>query len=112
MRGTQVRFSLADAYRLRAALAAAEADSKSTEGKLMPKSSVKESKHDRQRGTTFAKGGDDDRMFRKQAAGPARSGQTDKNQRPAPSARAAKDGKHVPVPGRVLSAKGGRTGVR
>src|SRR5262245_39021086 len=51
-------------------------------------------------------------MFRKQAAGPAKSGQTGKNQPPAPGARAGKGGKHAPVPDRALSAKGGRTGER
>jgi hypothetical protein len=109
---------VADARRLRDALAEAEAEAKprrrqveSTEGNLMPKPSVNASKHDRQRDAAFTKGGDD-RMFKKQAAGPAKAGQTGKNESAAPGAKATKGGPKSKAPGRALPAKGGRTGVR
>ena len=76
------------------------------------KSEVDRSKGERQRGTTFAKGGHTRLMFGKQAAGPAKSGQTGKNQTPAPGAKAARGGGHAPVPGKSLTAKPGRSGPR
>ena len=63
------------------------------------------------RNTQFGKGGFA-RMFKQQAAGPAKAGQTGKNQTSAPSAKAAKGGPKSKVPGRALPAKGGATGVR
>jgi hypothetical protein len=63
------------------------------------------------RNTQFGKGGSA-RMFKQQAARPAKAGQTGRNESVAPGAKAAKGGPKSKVPDRVLSAKGGRTGVR
>jgi hypothetical protein len=63
------------------------------------------------RNTQFGKGASA-RMFKQQAAGPAKAGQTGKNESVAPEARAAKGGPKSKVPGRALPAKGGATGVR
>ena len=63
------------------------------------------------RNTQFGKGGSA-RMFKQQAAGPAKAGQTGKNQTSAPGAKAAKGGPKSKVPGRSVTAKGGATGVR
>jgi hypothetical protein len=97
--------TIADVRRLRDALI------ESTEGSPMPKPTVDQSKRDRQRGAVFAKGGDD-HMFKKQAAGVAKSGRTGMAQSPAPGARAARGGGKSKVPDRVLPAKASRTGVR
>jgi hypothetical protein len=110
MRGTQVRNpqfgkraavpdyaplrTVADARRLRDALAEAEADQRGGPTMRAHKPTADQSKRDRQHGAAFARGGDD-HMFRKQAAGPAKRGITGKAQSPAPGARAAKGGKHV-----------------
>ena len=75
------------------------------------KPSVNETKHDRQRGAAFASGGRT-KMFPEQSAGPQKRGITGKNQTPAPGAQSAKGGGKSSVPGKVLTAKGGRTGVR
>jgi hypothetical protein len=107
------QFTLADAYRLRAALVA-EAEAEAQRGDLKMRTSkptVDRSKHDRERLATYARGGDA-KMFKPQAAGPAKRGITGKAQSPAPGARAAKGGPKSKVPGRALSAKGGRTVVR
>jgi hypothetical protein len=61
------------------------------------------------RNTEFGKGGSA-RMFKQQAAGPDRPGNTGKDE--TPSAKAAKGGSKSKVPDHVLSAKGGATGVR
>jgi hypothetical protein len=68
-------------------------------------------KRSSERGASFAKGGND-RMFGKQAAGPARPARTGKVPTAAPGAKSARGGGSAPVPGRALSAKAGRTGVR
>jgi len=69
-------------------------------------------KRSSERPGSFARGGND-RMFGKQAAGPARPARTGKVLNVAPGAKAAKGGGgHASVPGRTLPAKGGRTGVR
>jgi hypothetical protein len=72
---------------------------------------VDETKRDRQRPAALAKGGKD-KMFGEQSAGPARSGQTGKNQTPAPGAKAAKGGGKVHVGGQSVPAKPGATGPR
>ena len=65
-----------------------------------------------QHGAAFAKGGST-KMMKPQAAGAQKPGGTAHAVKGgAPGAKAAKGGGHAPVPGRVLSAKGGRTGVR
>jgi hypothetical protein len=64
-----------------------------------------------QHGRQFAKGGSG-HMVGKQAAGPARAAHTGKVPTAAPGAKSARGGAHAPVPGRALSAKPGRTGVR
>jgi hypothetical protein len=63
------------------------------------------------RNTQFGKGGSA-RMFKQQAAGPAKAGQTGKNESAAPGAKAAKGGPKSKVPDRSVPAKGGATGVR
>jgi hypothetical protein len=63
------------------------------------------------RNTQFGKGGST-RMFKQQAAGPAKAGQTGKNQTSASGAKAAKGGPKSKVPGRSVTARAGRTGVR
>ena len=63
------------------------------------------------RNTQFGKGGSA-RMFKQQAAGPAKRGITGKAQSPAPGAQAAKGGAKSKVPDRTLPARAGRTGVR
>ena len=75
------------------------------------KPTVNATKHDRQRGAAFSKGGTT-RMFPDQSAGPAKRGITGKNQTAAPGAKSARGGGKSTVPGKVLPAKGGRTGVR
>jgi hypothetical protein len=70
-----------------------------------------ETKKDRERPAALAKGGKD-KMFGEQSAGPARPGQTGKNQTPAPGAKAAKGGGKVYVGGRSVPAKPGATGPR
>jgi hypothetical protein len=70
-----------------------------------PKTSV-------QRPRAYAEGGST-RMAKPQAAGPQKPGGTAHNVKgSAPGAKSAKGGGHAGVPGRVLAAKGGRTGVR
>jgi len=65
-----------------------------------------------QHGAAFAKGGST-RMVKPQAANPQKPGGTAHAVKgSAPGAKSAKGGGHAPVPGRTLSAKGGRTGVR
>jgi hypothetical protein len=74
---------------------------------------VDESKKERQRPAALAKGGKD-RMFKEQAAGPARSGQMGKAQKPAPGPKAAKGGVRTPqnIGGVARAAAAGRTGPR
>jgi len=76
----------------------------------MPKSTVNESKRDRQRAGAFASGGKT-RMFKQQAAGPDKPGNTGKDQTPAPGAKSAKGGPKTYVGGVSLPAKAGRTGA-
>jgi hypothetical protein len=65
-----------------------------------------------QHGAAFAKGGNT-RMAKPHAANPQKPGGTAHAVKGgAPGAKSAKGGGHAPVLGRVLSAKGGRTGVR
>jgi hypothetical protein len=60
----------------------------------------------------YARGGNE-HTFPQQAAGPQKPGSTaHKVKGSAPGAKSAKGGGPAPVPGRALSAKGGRTGVR
>jgi hypothetical protein len=63
------------------------------------------------RNTQLGKGGST-RMFKQQATGPAKAGQTGKNQTSAPGSKAAKGGPKSKVPDRTLPARAGRTGVR
>jgi hypothetical protein len=63
------------------------------------------------RNTRFGKGGSA-RMFKQQAAGPAKRGITGKAQSPAPGAKAAKGGGKTELSGRAMPAKRGATGVR
>ena len=63
------------------------------------------------RNTQFGKGGSA-RMFKQQAAGPAKRGITGKAESPAPGAKAAKGGPKSKMPDRSVTAKGGATGVR
>jgi hypothetical protein len=75
---------------------------------------VDETKKERQRPAALAKGGKD-KMFGEQAAGPARAGQTGKNQTAAPGAKAAKGGAQIGqihTGGRSVPAKPGATGPR
>jgi hypothetical protein len=65
-----------------------------------------------QHGAAYARGGQT-KMAKPQAAGPQKPGGTAHAVKGgAPGAKAARGGGHAPVPGRSLSAKGGRTGVR
>jgi hypothetical protein len=69
-------------------------------------------KRSSERNTTYARGGAD-HMVRPQSAGPQNPGGTAHNVKGgAPGAKSARGGGHASVPGRVLTAKGGRTGVR
>jgi hypothetical protein len=61
-----------------------------------------------QRDVEFAEGGST-RMFKPQAAGPDRPGNTGKDQSPAPGARAAKGGPKNQGYGLALPAVGGHT---
>jgi hypothetical protein len=70
--------------------------------KPKPKSSAQ---HD----VEFAEGGTT-KMFKQQAAGPDKPGNTGKDQSPAPGARFAKGGSKTSVGGLSRPAQGGRTG--
>jgi hypothetical protein len=59
--------------------------------------------------TTFAKGGSG-HAFRKQAAGPAKAGQTGKQQTAAPGAKRAAGGPPLPGVATSVPAKPGHTG--
>src|SRR5262245_21332913 len=110
MRGI-VHFTVAAALRLRDALAA-EVEAEAQRGGTQMGGNTKAVdrwKRESQRGTTFARGGND-RMFKEQAAGPAKPGQTGKNQSPAPGARAARGGPKVHAGGRSVPASPGSTG--
>jgi hypothetical protein len=75
---------------------------------------VDQTKRDRQRPAALAKGGQD-KMFKEQAAGPAKSGITGKAQTAAPGAKAAKGGGQIGqlhTGGRSVPAKPGATGPR
>jgi hypothetical protein len=67
-----------------------------------------------QHSTTFAKGGKGtaNRMFGKQAAGPAKPATTGKAQTAAPGAKHAVGGKGRPAGGTAEPVKPGRTGPR
>jgi len=71
----------------------------------MPKTKTS-SQHQRQ----YARGGNT-HMARPQSAGPQKPGGT-AHATKSTGGRSAKGGGHAPVPDRVLTAKGGRTGVR
>ena len=72
---------------------------------------VEGSKRDQQRGATFAEGGDR-RMFKEQAANPAKSSTTGKPNVSGPGARSAKGGGRTPanIGGAARPARGGQTG--
>src|SRR4029453_4447899 len=63
------------------------------------------------RNPQFGKGGSA-RMFKQQAAGPAKCGITGKAQSPAPGAKPAKGGGKTELSGRGVRAKGGAPGGR
>jgi len=76
------------------------------------KPTVNQSKHDRQTERQYAKGGNV-HMAKPQAANPHKPGGTAHAVKgSAPGAKSAKGGGHAPVPGKVMAAKKGITGVR
>ena len=72
--------------------------------------SVNRSKKESQREAAFAKGGKT-KMFKQQAAGPDRPGNTEKDQSAAPGAKFARGGKKVAVGGVARPARAGSTGT-